>query len=223
MKWGERFGELWESEVCQEILTRRHCHLHRYESLRPLSWKYFYFEFEWSWIDWLIGGYNAEDGCYVGIDGAVYDLTKFLEQHPGSKETILIHAGSDATAFFEDVGHSVQARVLMESFLAVKPNTQVDRLVLHSVSSRLEATQEKIRLAMAQSSSLSTFEARQGGSRSFCKVCQISYSLRPYESEPCGSCHPGLLRPVYDAISGTWWSWWSCCGKVVLEADPVSV
>lgn len=40
----------------------------------------------------------------------IFDITKFLELHPGSLETLLIHSGCDATDFFEDVGHSRSAR-----------------------------------------------------------------------------------------------------------------
>ena len=56
----------------------------------------------------MLAGRNTEESCLVGLEGGVYDLTDFLEVHPGSKETILVNAGGDATAFFEDVGHSVQ-------------------------------------------------------------------------------------------------------------------
>jgi cytochrome-b5 reductase len=67
-----------------------------------------------SWLDWALAGYNTEEACLVGIEGAVYDLTSFLPHHPGSRETIVVNAGTDATTFFEDVGHSHQARALMQ-------------------------------------------------------------------------------------------------------------
>ncbi|EKU21660.1 hypothetical protein NGA_0367500 [Nannochloropsis gaditana CCMP526] len=73
------------------------------------SWRHFYSVFELEWAAWLCAGRNREESCWVGLEGGVYDLTAFLEIHPGSKETILVNAGGDATAFFQDVGHRGRA------------------------------------------------------------------------------------------------------------------
>ncbi|KAG8363231.1 hypothetical protein BUALT_Bualt19G0000600 [Buddleja alternifolia] len=40
----------------------------------------------------------------------VYDVTSFLEEHPGGDEVIIMASGKDATADFENVGHSSDAR-----------------------------------------------------------------------------------------------------------------
>ena len=47
----------------------------------------------------------------------VYDVTKFLSEHPGGEEILLECAGVDATEGFEDVGHSADARELLEDYL----------------------------------------------------------------------------------------------------------
>ncbi|CAI9107436.1 OLC1v1006786C2 [Oldenlandia corymbosa var. corymbosa] len=44
----------------------------------------------------------------------VYDVTKFLEDHPGGDEVLLSATGKDATDDFEDVGHSTSARATMD-------------------------------------------------------------------------------------------------------------
>ena len=54
--------------------------------------------------------HRAQQRCLVGLHGGIYDLSHFLNEHPGSPETLLDNAGSDATGFFEDVGHSRVAR-----------------------------------------------------------------------------------------------------------------
>jgi cytochrome b involved in lipid metabolism len=46
----------------------------------------------------------------------VYDVTKFLEHHPGGDDVLLSATGKDATNDFEDVGHSVDAHNLMKDF-----------------------------------------------------------------------------------------------------------
>ncbi|KAL6642401.1 hypothetical protein ACP70R_020582 [Stipagrostis hirtigluma subsp. patula] len=56
--------------------------------------------------------------CWVVIHGKVYDVTKFLEDHPGG-EDVLLHASAsgDATEAFEEVGHSTSAISMMGSYL----------------------------------------------------------------------------------------------------------
>ncbi|XVF72192.1 hypothetical protein PTKIN_Ptkin12aG0100100 [Pterospermum kingtungense] len=49
---------------------------------------------------------NAKD-CWLVIEGKVYNVTKFLEDHPG---------GKDSTDDFEDVGHSTSAKAMMDEF-----------------------------------------------------------------------------------------------------------
>lgn len=51
----------------------------------------------------------------------MYDITDFMHQHPGSPETLMENAGADASEFFEDVGHSLDARGLMKSLNSLAP------------------------------------------------------------------------------------------------------
>ena len=46
----------------------------------------------------------------MSINGKVYDVSKYLEDHPGGEEVLLDRVGQDATDDFEDVGHSQEAR-----------------------------------------------------------------------------------------------------------------
>jgi len=43
--------------------------------------------------------------------------TKFLDEHPGGEEVLFDQSGLDGTESFEDVGHSTDARELMEQYL----------------------------------------------------------------------------------------------------------
>lgn len=47
----------------------------------------------------------------------MFDVTKFLDEHPGGEEVLLEQAGGDASESFEDVGHSSDARELMMTYL----------------------------------------------------------------------------------------------------------
>ncbi|KAJ6315025.1 hypothetical protein OIU78_018497 [Salix suchowensis] len=46
----------------------------------------------------------------------VYDVTKFMEDHPGGDDVLLSSTGKDATDDFEDVGHSDSAREMMAGY-----------------------------------------------------------------------------------------------------------
>ncbi|CAA0838915.1 Cytochrome B5 isoform D [Striga hermonthica] len=48
---------------------------------------------------------------------SVYDVTSFLEEHPGGDDVLLTATGKDATFEFEDVGHSDDAQMQMKNFL----------------------------------------------------------------------------------------------------------
>lgn len=59
---------------------------------------------------------SSPTDLHLVINGKVYAVSKFLEEHPGGDEVLLSEAGKDATESFEDVGHSDEARSLMEQY-----------------------------------------------------------------------------------------------------------
>ncbi|CAH6721109.1 fumarate reductase 1 [[Candida] jaroonii] len=48
-----------------------------------------------------IAKHNKPDDCWCVVKGVVLDLTSFLDDHPGGKQSILNFAGKDATTNFE--------------------------------------------------------------------------------------------------------------------------
>jgi cytochrome b involved in lipid metabolism len=44
-------------------------------------------------------------------------VTKYLDDHPGGAEVMLDVAGQDADEFFEDIGHSKEAREELKQYL----------------------------------------------------------------------------------------------------------
>ncbi|XP_042607973.1 cytochrome b5-like [Cyprinus carpio] len=60
---------------------------------------------------------NSFKSTWIIINNKVYDVTKFLEEHPGGEEVLREQAGGDATESFEDVGHSTDAREMASSMV----------------------------------------------------------------------------------------------------------
>ncbi|XP_049912489.1 cytochrome b5 [Epinephelus moara] len=60
---------------------------------------------------------NSFKSTWIIIQHKVYDVTKFLEEHPGGEEVLREQAGGDATESFEDVGHSTDAKEMSESMV----------------------------------------------------------------------------------------------------------
>ncbi|ELT96838.1 hypothetical protein CAPTEDRAFT_176244 [Capitella teleta] len=60
--------------------------------------------------------HTSPKDLWMSIHDDVYDITKFLEEHPGGEEVLLECGGKYGTAPFEDVGHSMDARELMKQY-----------------------------------------------------------------------------------------------------------
>ena len=61
-----------------------------------------------------------EKSCWMAIDGAVYDFTTYLPQHPADPQAMLRHCGREASEAFrtKDVGrpHSPYATRLLDTY-----------------------------------------------------------------------------------------------------------
>ncbi|XP_058223324.1 cytochrome b5-like [Rhododendron vialii] len=64
-----------------------------------------------------VAKHNHKGDCWLIISGKVYDVTSFLDDHPGGDEVLITATGKDATDDFEDVGHSDSAREMMSKYL----------------------------------------------------------------------------------------------------------
>lgn len=57
--------------------------------------------------------HNSADSAWIIVHGHVYDCTRFLKDHPGGTDSILINAGTDCTEEFDAI-HSDKAKKMLE-------------------------------------------------------------------------------------------------------------
>lgn len=50
-----------------------------------------------------VATHNSRESCWIIIAGQAYDLTDFLDAHPGGSAIILRYAGRDATEEYEPI------------------------------------------------------------------------------------------------------------------------
>ncbi|KAH8601135.1 cytochrome b5-like heme/steroid binding domain-containing protein [Bisporella sp. PMI_857] len=64
-----------------------------------------------------VSSHNTKKDLLLVIHDKVYDSASFVDEHPGGEEVLLDVGGQDATEAFEDVGHSDEAREILEGLL----------------------------------------------------------------------------------------------------------
>lgn len=62
-----------------------------------------------------LGKHNKKEDCWIAVEGQVYNVTNFLESHPGGPSVILKVAGTDATKHFLKFHPTSVTRLLDDS------------------------------------------------------------------------------------------------------------
>eukprot|EP01134_Creolimax_fragrantissima_P003075 CFRG3075T1 len=61
-----------------------------------------------------VSDHNTENDCLVIVHSEIYDVTPYIQRHPGGKQLIFRTAGGDVTSDFEAGFHSQIARMILE-------------------------------------------------------------------------------------------------------------
>jgi cytochrome-b5 reductase len=63
-----------------------------------------------------VAKHKSKTDLWIVVWNHVYNVTEYQEDHPGGKEFLLENAGDDATTAYEDIGHSTDAREILENY-----------------------------------------------------------------------------------------------------------
>lgn len=63
-----------------------------------------------------IKGHNSVESAWCIYKNEVYDITTYINEHPGGADLLLEAAGGDLTTMFDDQGHSDNALIIMKKF-----------------------------------------------------------------------------------------------------------
>ncbi|XP_065072579.1 acyl-lipid (8-3)-desaturase B-like [Ochlerotatus camptorhynchus] len=75
--------------------------------------------------------HDTMNDCWIVLYDRVYDITNFLELHPGGHDVLLEHAGRDATIAFTGAGHSKAAFASLKMY-------EIGELPLHECMYRCQ-------------------------------------------------------------------------------------
>jgi cytochrome b involved in lipid metabolism len=93
-------------------------------NMNSLLENYFIGELSWAYTPDYADGeitieevamHNTPQDCYIAVSGKVYDVTKYINSHPGGNE-ILRGCGKDATNLFVGKPHSDSAVNILKSY-----------------------------------------------------------------------------------------------------------
>lgn len=62
-----------------------------------------------------VAAHHTHEDIWVVIREKIYDVTLFLQKHPGGKNVFLSNAGKDVTSNFEAFFHSENAYLILET------------------------------------------------------------------------------------------------------------
>uniref|UniRef100_A0A1J3GRL2 Cytochrome B5 isoform C n=1 Tax=Noccaea caerulescens TaxID=107243 RepID=A0A1J3GRL2_NOCCA len=63
-----------------------------------------------------VAKHKCKNDCWILIHGKVYDISTFMDEHPGGDNVLLAVTGKDASIDYDDVKHSNEAKETMKKY-----------------------------------------------------------------------------------------------------------
>lgn len=83
-----------------------------------------------------VAAHTGRHDLYVVVHDKVLDLSSFVDEHPGGEEVLVDQGGKDASEPFEDVGHSADARQLLETLVVGTLDKRGGQTAVKTVTSK---------------------------------------------------------------------------------------
>jgi len=87
-----------------------------------------------------VAAHNSASDCWTIVNGNVYDITSYINMHPGGAATILEICGTDGTALFVNQPHSQTASNILDSFYVGILNQNVSQSALTTATQTIANT-----------------------------------------------------------------------------------
>jgi cytochrome b involved in lipid metabolism len=145
-----------------------------------------------------IAKHNKSTDCWLIINQNVYDVTTYMNQHPGNAGTILPYCGQDGTVAFDTKGrpsgdtHSSYANSLLADYLLGAIGQTISGSTTNSATATLPST-VKTSVPSDQAITLTVQEIAQHNSNSDCWLIinQNVYNVTTYLNQ-----HPGNASTI---------------------------
>ncbi|KAG2733702.1 hypothetical protein G9P44_003227 [Scheffersomyces stipitis] len=85
-----------------------------------------------------VSKHKSHDDLWVVYNGQVYNISPYIDEHPGGEEVVLDVAGTDATEAFNDIGHSDDAHEILAGLLVGKIEGGVTKEVKSIINTEQE-------------------------------------------------------------------------------------
>lgn len=84
--------------------------------------------------------HNSAQTCWMVYKGKVYDVTAFLNSHPGGKKVMMPYAGKDMTQAYDEAGHSADANAMLPKYCIgeLKQNNRRTGSLSQRISARFQ-------------------------------------------------------------------------------------
>lgn len=193
LQWKERFEICAFEKVQGQRLLLNATH-------PPYTWREFVFVFEAQWVDLVrVAGQRV----LLAVKEHMYDVTHFVDEHPGDPALLVCANGRDATEAFDFVGHSSHAMRWMAKFAT----PDLDALGLAAIATAAQRRRLGRAARARRKRAASPTSDDESSSRLHGGASEVSKARHPAQdaSRAAAPPPPGELRELDAEESATIW------------------
>lgn len=144
--------------------------------------------------------HNSQDDCWVIISGKVYNLTGYLDAHPGDVSTIFPYCGKDGSQGFvtkdekKPKTHSEYAGSLLANYYLGDFNQEINRLLLPIGNASAPTSAPNV--AAVDSGANIILSAAEVGKHNLAKDCWLIMNAKIYNVTGYLGAHPGGVGAI---------------------------